>query len=269
MIAVEKITGKESILDKKTEVLFMNIVADLHTHTIMSGHAYGTVRENALAASEKGLKVLGITEHAPGIPGTCDEIYFMNMKVMPRILYGVKMLYGCEINVLNNGQLSMSERVIQKLDYGIAGMHDLCYQNEGKEKNTENLISCMKHEKVKIVSHLDDSRMPLDYEKVVQAAKEYQVALEVNNSSMIKKDSRPGCYENYHEMLRLCMQYRVPIVVDSDAHDPYYVGEFQKAKELLQQVGFDEELIINSSVEKMTAFLGVKEITSEIPDMGV
>ena len=45
-------------------------VMDLHTHTIASGHAYGTVREMAQAAAERGVEILGITEHAPGIPGT-------------------------------------------------------------------------------------------------------------------------------------------------------------------------------------------------------
>ena len=42
----------------------MEYILDLHTHTIASGHAYSTIREMAQAASEKGLKLLGITEHA-------------------------------------------------------------------------------------------------------------------------------------------------------------------------------------------------------------
>ena len=48
------------------------ILADIHTHTIASGHAYGTIQEMAQAASERKLQVLGIGEHAPGIPGTAD-----------------------------------------------------------------------------------------------------------------------------------------------------------------------------------------------------
>ncbi len=45
-------------------------VMDLHTHTVASGHAYCTLREMARAASDKGLELLGITEHAPKMPGT-------------------------------------------------------------------------------------------------------------------------------------------------------------------------------------------------------
>ena len=43
-------------------------VMDLHTHTVASGHAYCTLREMAKAASDKGLELLGITEHAPKCP---------------------------------------------------------------------------------------------------------------------------------------------------------------------------------------------------------
>lgn len=54
----------------------MKIELDVHTHTIASGHAFSTLQEMAQAAADKGLKVLGITEHSPGVPGTCHPIYF-------------------------------------------------------------------------------------------------------------------------------------------------------------------------------------------------
>ena len=43
---------------------------DIHTHSIVSGHAFSTLQEMAKTASEKGLELLGVTEHAPSIPGT-------------------------------------------------------------------------------------------------------------------------------------------------------------------------------------------------------
>uniref|UniRef100_UPI003FEF4C9F PHP domain-containing protein n=1 Tax=Parabacteroides distasonis TaxID=823 RepID=UPI003FEF4C9F len=47
----------------------MKTLLDVHTHTVASGHAFSTLQEMAVAASEKGLKLLGITEHAPGRRG--------------------------------------------------------------------------------------------------------------------------------------------------------------------------------------------------------
>ena len=40
----------------------MKTLLDVHTHTVASGHAFSTLQEMAVAASEKGLKLLGITE---------------------------------------------------------------------------------------------------------------------------------------------------------------------------------------------------------------
>ena len=149
-------------------------VIDIHTHTIASGHAYGTIREMAQAAHEKGLELLGLSEHAPGIPGTCDPFYYLNLQVIPRELYGVRIFHGCEINVLNDGTLSVEQRYIDRLDYAICGIHMQCYENAGMEKNTDHVITCMKNEKVHFVSHPDDDHTPLDYERLVQAAKEYR-----------------------------------------------------------------------------------------------
>ena len=72
----------------------MKIELDVHTHTIASGHAFSTLQEMAQAAADKGLKVLGITEHSPGVPGTCHPIYFRNLHVVPRRMYGVELLLG-------------------------------------------------------------------------------------------------------------------------------------------------------------------------------
>ena len=234
---------------------------DIHTHTLASGHAYGTIREMAQAAQERGLALLGFSEHAPGIPGTMDPFYYCNLQAIPRTLYGVELLHGCEINVLNDGTLSLEQKYIDRLDYGIAGIHTPCYQDEGREKNTDNLISCMKHPKIFFVSHPDDGRSALDYDRLTSAARTYHVALEVNNSSLIKKERRLNCVQNYETMLRLCMQRRVPVIVSSDAHDPSQVGEFALAREFLERTGFDEDLVLNTSVEKFKRFIRFSQMS--------
>lgn len=231
------------------------IAADIHMHTLASGHAYGTIREMVQAAKEQKLQLIGISEHAPGIPGTVDPFYYLNLHVIPRQIDGIEVIHGCEINVLNDGSLSLEQKYIDHLDYAIVGIHRQCYHDEGREKNTRNLIECMKHEKVHFVSHPDDDHTPLDYEMLVKAAKQYQVALEVNNSSLIKKDQRLNCCQNYQTMLSLCRQYGVPIVVSSDAHDPSGVGAFELACQMLEELNFEEHLILNNDVEKLKQFI--------------
>ena len=79
----------------------MKDYADLHTHTIASGHAYGTITEMVHAAALKDLPILGITEHAPSMPGSCGEMQFCNFKVIPPVLEGVRLLFGCELNIVD------------------------------------------------------------------------------------------------------------------------------------------------------------------------
>lgn len=230
-------------------------IADVHTHSLLSGHAFGTVRELAAEAAARNLKILGVTEHGPGIPGTCDIILFRNFIDAPRNLYGVQMLYGSETNVLNSGEVDLDQRHLNLLDYAIAGIHGLCYENAGVAKNTDNVISCMRNPKVKFISHPDSDEYPLDYSALVQGAKEYGCALELNNSSLRKPRLRPGCVGNYEKMLPLCMEYGVPIIVNTDAHDPSQVGDFSLAVPFLERLQFNEELILNNDVEKLKAFL--------------
>ena len=85
--------------DRKKEINLKNVL-DVHTHTLASGHAYNTIMEMAKAASEKGMELLGITEHAPAMPGTCHEFYFLNLKVLKRSLYGITVLFGAEAMML-------------------------------------------------------------------------------------------------------------------------------------------------------------------------
>ena len=230
-------------------------IADLHMHSIVSGHAFGTIRELAAEAHERGLKLIGVTDHAPGIPGTADAIYFRNFSDAPRMLCNVEMLYGSEVNILPDGSLTLDERSLSCLDYAVAGIHGYCYKDEGIVKNTDAVIRCMENRKVRFISHPDSNTYPLDYPTLVQGAKAHNVALELNNSSLRFPSARPGCVENYGIMLPLCMEHGVPIVVNTDAHDPGAVGIFTAAQQLLEELGIDEELILNNDLTKLKNFL--------------
>lgn len=234
----------------------MKLIADLHTHTLASGHAYGTIRENAQAAAQRGLALLGVSEHAPGIPGTCDPIYFWNLHCVPGVLSGIRVIHGSEINVLEGGNLSLEARYLERLDYAIAGIHTMCYKNQGPHGNSMNVIGCMeKSRKVRFISHPDDSRCPYDYDLLARGARDNNVALEVNNSSLVPGSSRQNARENYREMLECCEKYRVPVIINSDAHDPSAVGIFDYALALVREYGFDESLIVNADEEKLKAFI--------------
>jgi len=236
-----------------------HIDCEIHTHTLMSGHAYGSPREMAQAAAEKGLSLLGLSDHGPGVPGTCHHAFFGCYDRMCRNVHGVEILGGAELNVLNDGSIYFPENYFKYLDYAIVGIHPPCYEDEGAERNTDNVISCMKNPKVFFVSHPDSDKLPMNYERLVPAAKELHVALELNNSSLLCPSKRPGCVENYRKMLTLCMEHNCPIVVSTDSHDPCEVGVFEPALSFLAELNFPEELIVNTSAEKLKEFIGYQK----------
>ena len=231
------------------------IELDAHSHTIASGHAYGTIREMAREAAEKGLKLLGICEHTPDIPGACDTIYFHNLEVVPRTLCGVEILLGAELNILKGGEFSLGERELAMLDYRCAGVHGLCYELGTKAENTKDVLAALESPWLDILVHPDERAVELDYGQLVPAAAEHHVLLELNNSSLGHKVKGARCVENYLEMLELCKRYRAPVIFGSDAHDPSGVKSFQRLYDLFLQVEFPRELIMNLDKSAFLAFL--------------
>lgn len=236
----------------------MKIAIDTHSHTIASGHAYCTIREMAAAASEKGLKGLAITEHAPTMPGTCHAFYFSNLKVLPRKMSGVEMFFGVELNILDSdGNIDLSEALLKEMDIVIASLHLPCFAKGAKKEDYTNAyLKVMENPYVNIIGHPDDGRIPVDYEKIVQAAAKYGKILEVNNSSLTPGGFRQNARENQHTILELCKKYQVPVTLSSDAHVDSDVGNVRYSLEVVEECGFPEELIVNTSVEKLRKYIG-------------
>ena len=228
----------------------MEYILDLHTHTIASGHAYSTIKEMAQAASEKGLKLLGITEHSMTMPGTCHAFYFQNMEVNPRERFGVEMMFGSELNIIDyDGHVDMEERILNMLDYAVASFHTPCIKPGSMAENTRAAWKVMENPHVLILGHPDDGRFPLDYEEIVRASKETGTIIELNNSSLHPESFRDNAFENDRILLKLCMKHDVPVVVDSDAHVDIDIGNHIYAQKILEEVGFPEELILNDRPE--------------------
>lgn len=236
----------------------MKIELDVHTHTVASGHAYSTLQEMAKAAAEKNLKVLGITEHTSGIPGTCDPIYFRNLHVVPRQMYGVELLLGAEINILDSkGNLDADEELMKRLDLRIAGIHLLCYTHGTMEENTQGMIQVIRNPYIHIISHPGDGTAKLDFEPIVLAAKEHCTLLEINNSSLKPSRNKVDARENNLMILRLCKQYDVPVILGSDAHISFDIARYDYLRELLQLTEFPEGLIMNGDVKRFKNYLNL------------
>lgn len=236
----------------------MNIELDVHTHTIASGHAFSTLQEMAKAAADKGLKLLGITEHSSSIPGACNPIYFRNLHVVPRQMYGIELLLGAEINILDtNGNIDMDEFYLKMLDIRIAGIHSLCYTRGTIEENTQGMINVISNPYINIISHPGDGTAKLNFEPLVIASKENHTLLEINNSSLKPCRNKPDARNNNLEILSLCKKYEVPVILGSDAHISFDIATYNYALELIKETGFPEELIMNTDVKRFKQYIGL------------
>ncbi|MCF0160675.1 MAG: phosphatase [Bacteroidaceae bacterium] len=236
----------------------MDTLLDLHTHTLASGHAYSTLQEMVDAAAARGIRYLGITEHGPGVPGTCHPIYFRNMHSIPRFIKGVHLLLGAELNILDcSGALDLDETYYRLMDVRIAGIHSICWHGGTRTDNTSGMITAIRNPWVNIISHPGDGTADLDFEPIVLAARDAHTLLEINSHSLKPCRGMSKAKENNMEILRLSRKYDVPVILGSDAHISYAVGSYPYALPLLEEAGFPNELVLNDKPEQFFAYTGL------------
>lgn len=230
---------------------------DLHTHTIASGHGTScTIADMAKVAKARGLSLVGITDHGPATCAAGTPSYFRSLFMAPHERCGIRILYGVELNILDNdGTVDLEDGILERLDYAIASMHIQNKKPGTLEENTQAYIKAMKHPKVKLIGHCDDVKYPVDYQTLVQAAKEHHVLLELNEASLSPDGYRGDTLENNRDMLRWCREYRQPVVLSSDSHGPGKVGVFACGMKLVDEMGFPLELVMNYRLRELLFFL--------------
>lgn len=238
----------------------MKTLVDVHTHTIVSGHAYSTLQEMVTAAQAKGLEIFGITEHAASIPGACDDMYFCNLHVVPRRWGGMRLLLGAELNILDTtGRLDMDGEGCRRLDLCIAGIHSVCWSGGTREENTAGMIAAIRDSRTHIISHPGDGTADLLFEPIVLAAKETHTLLEINNASFLPARGKAAARPNNLEILRLCKKYETPVILGSDAHISTDVANHKWVLPLLAETDFPEALVLNDKPEAFLRYLNLPE----------
>lgn len=246
-----------SLFIQQKRGIFHMYLSDMHTHSIASGHGTTcTISDMAKKASQKGLKLLGITDHGPATLAAGTPSYFRSLTFSPRKRFGVEIFYGVELNILDkNGKIDLDEELLEKLDYAIASMHSQNYRPGTCKENTEAYIHAMKHPCVKILGHCDNPQYPADYEKLAACAKENGVIFEINEASLAPYGYRGDTRNNNAEILRCCRKYQLPVLLSSDSHGSGHIGDFTFASDFVHQAMFPESLILNNQLPRLKVFL--------------
>jgi len=243
----------------------LKFVVDTHTHTVASGHAYSTVQEMAREAYVNDIEMFAITDHGPALKGAPYYYHFTNMRAIPDVLYGVRILKGVEANIIDyNGNLDMPKVCLKRLDFVIASFHDICIEPASIEEHTNAYLNLMKNPFVDAIGHPGTPEFEVDIEKVVSAAKKYGKFIEINNNSFTV---RYGCEENCLNFALECKKQGVKIVCGSDAHISFDVGKFDEVYTLLERIDMPEELIMNTKASNFIEYINNKRKRIRMSDL--
>jgi DNA polymerase (family 10) len=195
---------------------------DLHTHTDWSD-GNNTISEMVAAAAERGYEYHVVSDHAtgPGMVGGVgldDDRLREQMDAVEAVAEDadIPVLHGVETNIDKSGGLSTDDDLLAELDVVVASPHAAL--DQGRETATDRIVAALEHPSTDILGHptgrILNRRpgLPLDYERIAEAAAANDTALEINAS--------PYRLDLSGEATKFAVQAGALIAVDTDAHSP-------------------------------------------------
>ena len=256
------------------------LIVDFHTHSIQSVHAMNTLEELLNCAQQKKIQAMAITDHSPGIDNTFhfmqqperlpedyiwikgpDYHYFhvllTRYHAPPEI--PVQLFKGIECSILSHSKrkTDLPLKLAPDFDIVIASIHAMphLFQIQSREQVTEKMIAAMS-DPIDILGHPCQKSYCPDLEPVVKKAADSGIAMELNcNSLFLKK----ATIEDTIQMLKLALKHHCSISLGSDAHMSNELGMDYESKQLLDELKFPSELIVNESLESARKFVSARK----------
>lgn len=248
-----------------------DIIADLHIHTLASLHAHSTLHECIQVAAENGMRYIAITDHYYG-DGT--ELYRKNEinrlvnleKCVLTTKYGVKVVGGAEFNISQN--VDQWER-LKKLAWKLVGVHGWFLNREST--TLEALFDYFQDaaNRYDAFAHIERELNRIDYckygrslteeiklflKRLVLLAKEKNIILELNESSLAV--DKEGNSDRIMYWLSFAKQQGVLISIGTDSHYCEQVGVFSNVINILNEVHYPKEQVINCNENILQKLFG-------------
>lgn len=227
------------------------IVADLHMHTLVSNHAYNTITEMAAQAAKLGLSAIAITDHGVAMPDAPHPWYFGNItKEFPLVMEGIPVLKGVEANVMDtDGNLDFSEKELKAFDWVIASIHSPLLPGPISRDEANHLWSKIAENPwVDLIGHSELPQYEYDYDELTKLFARNHKIVELNANSCVV---RPAGTANMKRLAQACAKNGTPVAVNSDAHSIYRIAQVENIFQMLKEIDFPQELIVNSSNQRL------------------
>lgn len=209
-------------------VRLQQLRGDLHVHTSDSD-GRDSLRAMALAAAERGLSYIAITDHsrrlaiAHGLDAGRLSRQIDLVDALNEQLQGIVLLKGVEVDILRDGQLDLPDEVLGRLDLVVGAVHE--HFDLPAAQQTERLLRAMDHRHFSILAHpsarLLGERAPcaFDLERVLRHARERGCFMELNG--------QPARLDLDDHACRLARDLGVLVSIASDAHGIHEFGHLE------------------------------------------
>jgi DNA polymerase (family 10) len=205
-----------------------DIKGDVHAHTVETDGRC-TIEEMAEAAMEHGYEYMAITDHsknlafANGLDDKRAEAHIKKIRAADKAMGGIKIFAGIEVDILADGDLDLSDSVLEQMDIVIASVHSHFQQEPAKM--TDRLLRAIENKNVSLIGHptgrilLRRDSYSYDMNAVLKSAAKNKVAMEHN--------AYPDRLDLSDVHLRMARERSVKIIINTDAHHP---AHYEKIK---------------------------------------
>ncbi len=196
------------------------VKGDLHTHTIASD-GINTLQEMVEAAVVLGYEYIGISDHAPSVQSRgyeeTQEIIEDTRKKIDELNAAqdrIKVLYGYEVNILADAEISLPDELLKRLDYAIGSIHGAF--NQDRETITKRLIAAAENPYINIIGHpsgrLINEREPCDinWRKLFAAVNA--------NNKIIEINSQPNRLDLAEDLIPQATDRGIKLILSTDSH---------------------------------------------------
>jgi DNA polymerase (family 10) len=207
-------------------------VADLrgevHMHTVETDGKC-TIDEMAAGAKERGYEYIAITDHsknlafANGLDDKRAVQHIARIHAANEQTDGITIMAGIEVDILADGELDLSDSVLEQMDVVVASVHSAF--NQEPQQMTDRLLRALGNKNVSILGHptgrllLRRDAYPFDMDAVLNTALKNKVAMELN--------AYPDRLDLNDVHLRMARERGAKIVINTDAH---HTSHFEKIK---------------------------------------
>src|SRR5262249_34913218 len=228
-------------------ITLADIQGDVHMHTVETDGKC-TIEEMALAARDRGYKYMAITDHsknlafANGLDDKRAVEHIQRIREAAKKIEGITVFAGIEVDILADGELDLSDSVLEQMDVVIASVHT--HLNQDAAQMTDRLLRAIGNANTSIIGHPTGRRLLMregysfDIDQVFAAAAKASVAME--------RTAYPELTDLNDGLLRRAKAKGVKFVVNTDAHHTSHLEKMRYGVLQLRRAWLTKHDVLNT-----------------------